>query len=389
MISRLLSIPNKSFLLFGPRGTGKSTLLRHKLKANLEINLLLSKNYIQLKHNPSLIEEWTAHLKKGDWVLIDEIQKIPELLDEVHALYEEKKLNFALSGSSARKLKRGGANLLAARALQEQFFPLVFNEYHDVWSIKLAVDYGSLPGVVTDSINKEQTLFTYIETYLKQELIEEGLIRKLDPFLKFLRYAGIYNAQVLNIENLSREAAIGRTTVDSYFEILEETLIGNRLPGIQLNLFKKETIHPKFYFFDSGIARAAAGYSDTEIDSTWRGHSFEALVYNELRAFIQYRKKNRNIFHYRISGGNEIDFLIELTKKTITKKSSYLAIEVKFSKTWDRRWSQILNQFIDLEKSPIEKAVGIYTGDKILTQGNVTIYPVSIFLNLLYKDEFF
>ncbi len=214
LIKRTLELPNKTFFLFGPRGTGKSTLLKQKLKAAIEINLLKSSDFLSLSHNPSLLREKLDHLKSGQWVLIDEVQKIPALLDEVHALYEEKRLHFALSGSSARKLKRGGANLLAGRALQNYLFPLMKKEYGEKAKLKDIIDWGSLPGVVTDQKNRIETLASYVETYLRQELMEEGLVRKLEPFSRFLKVAGIYNAHILNIENVARECQVGRTTVD-------------------------------------------------------------------------------------------------------------------------------------------------------------------------------
>lgn len=387
-LQRELNLPSKSFLLFGPRGTGKSTLLKMKLKAALEINLLRSSEYIPLSQNPSHLREKVDHLKKGDWVIIDEVQKIPALLDEVHALYEEKKLNFALSGSSARKLKRGGANLLAGRALQNFLFPLVFSEYNDIALISEIVDWGTLPAVVTDKENRIETLSTYIETYLKQELIEEGIIRKLESFVRFLKIAGLYNAQILNIENIARESHVGRSTVDKYFEILEDTLIGFRLQSLQLGIQQKEVTHPKFYFFDSGVARAASGLLYDEIDNPWRGFAFETYLMHEIRAYNHYSKKNRELFYYKVAQSDEIDLLIEIQKKTISKPQKLLAIEMKYSKKWDTKWSNKLAKFKS-QSSRIQAAIGVYNGPDILTQNQVTIYPVHIFLKKLYSNEFF
>jgi predicted AAA+ superfamily ATPase len=387
-LPRLLALPHKSFLLFGPRGTGKSTLLNMKLKASVVINLLKSSEYIPLSQNPSLLREKVDHLKKGDWVLIDEVQKIPALLDEVHALYEEKGLNFALSGSSARKLKRGGANLLAGRALQCHLSPLIYSEYSKVADLKDVIEWGSLPGVVTDPKNRIDTLSTYVETYLKQELMEEGLLRKLDPFVRFLKVAGLYNAQVLNVENIARESHVGRTTVDKYFEILEDTLIGFRLPAIQLGIQSKEVSHPKFYFFDSGVARAAAGLIFEDIDNVWRGHAFETYILHEIKSYNHYHKKHREIFYYKVAQSDEIDLLIELQKKTLSKPQELLAIEIKYSKKWDSRWSKSLSG-IKANSSKIKKAIGVYMGTEIITQQQVTVYPALIFLDKLCKGEFF
>ncbi len=388
-IKRALDLPNKSFLLFGPRGTGKSTLLAMKLKSDLNINLLRSSQYIPLAQDPSLLEQWTAHLKPGQWVVLDEVQKIPALLDEVHRLYEEKGLHFALSGSSARKLKRGGANLLAGRALQRYLFPFVFSEFSSLTTIDEVIDWGTLPGVIVDPLNRIETLATYVETYLKQELIEEGIVRKLDPFMRFLRTAGQYNAQILNVENLARESHVGRTTVDKYFEIIEDTLIGFRLPALPLGLQAKEVSHPKFYFFDCGVARACAGYLNEEIDSVWRGFAFETYVIHEVRAYNSYSKKVRDLFYYKVSGGNEVDLLIETSRKTLSKPQKLVALEIKSSKKWDSRWSHSLQTILDSPKSPVYKAVAVYRGKQILTQGKVSIYPVEEFLKLLYSGDIF
>lgn len=388
LIRRILSIPNKSFFLFGPRGTGKSTLLKQKLKAAVEINLLKSSDFISLSHNPSLIREKVDHLKAGQWVFIDEVQRIPALLDEVHALYEEKRLHFALSGSSARKLKRGGANLLAGRALQNYLFPLMQKEYGKKIKLSDVINWGSLPGVVTDHKNRIETLASYVETYLRQELMEEGLVRKLEPFSRFLKIAGIYNAQVLNIENVSRECHVGRTTVDKYFEILEDTLIGFRLQPLQLGLQTKEISHPKFYFFDHGVARACAGLIFEEVDNVWRGFAFENYVLNEIRAFNHYMKKHHDLYFYRVTGGSEIDVLVETKKKTLSASQELMAIEIKYSTKWDRRWSKNLMAFKQ-SCTKVKKLIGVYSGNEILTQNEVTIFPFQEFIDHLYKGKLF
>ena len=310
-------------------------------------------------------------------------------MDEVHAIYEEKKLHFAITGSSARKLKRGGANLLAGRALYAQLFPLIRSEFQEHLSLKDYIDWGGLPAVITDPNNRKETLATYVETYLRQELIEEGVIRKLDPFVRFLQVAGIYNAQVLNVENIAREAHLKRTTVDSYFEILQDTLIGFRLEAIQLGLHTKEVRHPKFYFFDSGVARASAGLIFDELDSVWRGFALETQIFHELRAYNSYAKKNKTLYYYKVTSGIEVDFIVELEKKTISRPQKLLAIEVKSSVNWDKRWSHSLAQLLNYKKSNVKRAIGVYMGQKILTQEGIEIYPLDVFLSKLGAGELF
>jgi uncharacterized protein len=386
---RSLVLPEKSFFLFGPRGTGKSTLLKTQRKFALEVDLLKSSQFIPLSQNPSLLQEWTGHLKPGEWVLIDEVQKIPALLDEVHSLYEERGLNFALSGSSARKLKRGGANLLAGRALQNFLFPLVSSEFRGAWSLMDAVEWGTLPLVVTDKKNATETLASYVETYLRQELIEEGLVRKLEPFARFLQAAGLYNGQVLNVENLAREASLGRTSVDKYFEILEDTLIGFRLPAFQARIKVKESHHPKFYLFDAGVARACASLLTESVDSVWKGFSLETCVLNEIRAYNEYSRKRRGIFYYKVSGGEEIDFVIETKRKTLSHPGEVIAIEVKFAKKWDAKWSRSLREFGDQKGWKVKQAFGLYLGDRILTQEGVTVLPVTTFFERLHQGKIY
>ncbi|MBI2606024.1 MAG: ATP-binding protein [Deltaproteobacteria bacterium] len=389
MLTRRLELPNKSFLLFGPRGTGKSTLVRSRLKGILEIDLLKSKNLLPLIQNPNLLADLTGHLKTGDWVFIDEIQKIPALLDEVHALYEEKKLNFALTGSSARKLRRGGANLLAGRALQTFLFPLTFDEFKQVRSIDDALEWGTLPSVVIDPKNRNETLATYVETYLRQELLEEGLIRKIAPFVRFLQIAGLYHAQILNIENIAREAQVGRTTVDKYFQILEDTLIGYRLPAFVEGSKAKEVSHPKFYLFDSGVSRSCAGLLDDPVDSVWKGFSFESFILNELRAYNQYAHRNRELYHYAITGSYDIDFVVETRKKTHSVRRETIAISVKNTKKWDSRSNKSLVEFQASSKTHVRHLFGIYRGNQILTQSGVSILPAEEFLSRLAAGSIF
>lgn len=389
MLKRRLELPEKSFLLFGPRGTGKSTLVRSRLKGVLEIDLLKSKNLLPLIQNPNLLADLTGHLKAGDWVFIDEIQKIPALLDEVHALYEERNLNFALTGSSARKLRRGGANLLAGRALQTFLFPFTFDEFKRVLSIDDALEWGTLPGVVIDPKNRGETLATYVETYLRQELLEEGLIRKIDPFVRFLQIAGLYHAQILNIENIAREARVGRTTVDKYFQVLEDTLIGYRLPAFVEGSKAKEVSHPKFYLFDSGVSRACAGLLDDPVDSVWRGFSFESFILNELRAYNHYAHRNRELYHHAITGSYDIDFVVETRKKTHSVRRETIAISVKNTKKWDARSNKPLVEFRSSSKTQVRHLFGIYRGSQILTQSGVSVLPVEEFLSRLAAGSIF
>jgi predicted AAA+ superfamily ATPase len=388
-INRFLEIPKKSFLLLGPRGTGKSTLIRQKLKCQLEIDLLKSKSFLPLSSNPSLLEDLTKGLKSGSWIYIDEIQRIPSLMDEVHSLYENKKLHFALTGSSARKLKRGGANLLAGRALSLNLFPLTYKEYSSIFSLEDALQWGSLPQTLTQKEFRQDYLQSYVETYLREELIQEGLIRKLEPFVRFLNIVGVYSGQILNKENIARESHVGRATVEKYFEVLKDTLIGVELPPIQLKWNSKEFTHPKFYLFDQGVARACSGFLSQEIDPSWLGFAFETLVVNEVRAFNHYLRANKNLYYYKFSGGYEIDLIIENKRKSLSQAAEYTAIEIKLANRWDKRWNDPLLDIKKKSNSKVKKLLGVYRGKEILNQGEVEILPVEIFLTRLAQGDFF
>ena len=302
---RVIEKPSKSFFLLGPRGTGKSTWLK-TLEFRLTIDLLNTRERLTYLQDPTVLRERTSKLNKGDWVLIDEVQKVPELLDEVHSIYESKKINFALSGSSARKLKRTGVNLLAGRAINRKMFPLIQSEYgKNTFDIDDLIDWGTLPLIIDNWQHRQETLSTYVDNYLRQELIEEGIIRKIEPFARFLSAAGQLNGQVLNVENVAREAKVKRPTVDKYFEVLYDTLIGFKLPAYQPNVRINESAHPKFYFFDPGVARAAAGYIYENLDQYYRGFLFETFLLNEVRAYNEYANKHRDLFYYAVRGAGD------------------------------------------------------------------------------------
>ncbi len=386
-ITRFLSLPKSSFMVLGPRGTGKSTLIKKLITFDLEIDLLISRNFLSLHSDPSKLIAMTKNLKAGSWVLIDEVQKIPALLDEVHYLIESKKINFALSGSSARKLRRHGANLLAGRALSIQLFPMAYVEYKDYFKIEDAIKWGSLPKTINDRHSRSDYLSSYVETYLREELIEEGVLRKLAPFSRFLNVCGLYHAQILNIDHVARESFVPRSTIETYFNILEETLIGFKLNSLQCKFNKKEVKHPKFYMFDNGVSRACANLVNEEVDSVWMGHAFESLIINEVKTFNRYLKKNRDLFYYKYAEGYEIDLIIETRKKTLSQTQQLTAIEIKSSKKWDNRWNNSLLDLKEKSKNKITRLIGIYRGQEIININGLEIYPAEDFLTLLAEGK--
>ncbi len=390
MFPRLLTPPSKTFFLFGPRGTGKSTwLAQHFSKAGVTIDLLNSSNYLRLLSKPDDLNVLTAHLAPGTWVVIDEVQRVPALLSEVHALYEKRKLHFALTGSSARKLKRGGADMLAGRALVRDMFALVYPELPSDHSVESRLQWGSLPGLVAECQYAVDVLSSYVETYLRQEIMAEGLVRKLEPFARFLTVAGAMNGQVLNLQNVAREAHVARSTVDQYFEILEDTLIGTRLTPYRPGALVKEISHPKFYFFDAGVARGAANLLNEPFDAVARGFALETLLLGELRAYNHYAGKGRGLYYYHSEGGLEVDFIVELRRKTLQRPAEVLCIEVKSSTKWDARWCKPIRALAQRKALKVAKGIGVYLGKERLSYDGFEVWPLELFLQQLHEGAIF
>ena len=328
-IPRRLKRPDRSFFLFGPRGTGKSTWLQQVLPDAPRLDLLDASLFLELSRDPHRLEALIGNRPTGSWVVLDEIQKVPALLDEVHRLMESRRWRFALCGSSARKLRRGGANLLAGRALTLSMESFSAVELGDEFDLEFALNWGLLPFVRNEPNAAADILAAYVNTYLKEELQAEGLIRNVPPFVRFLSVAGQFNGQSVNAQNIAREAAVARSTVDTYFAVLNDTLIGHSLPAWRPGLKVRETVQPRFYWFDPGVARAAAGLLRDSIDRPWQGTALETLVYHEMRVYNEVSRKHRPISYYRTPAGVEVDFIIETARRQQNTSSKIVAIEVK------------------------------------------------------------
>lgn len=386
---RVYSVPPTSILLLGPRGTGKSTFIKSEVKPDFIIDLLKNSSFRPLSLNPSLLEEWVAHLKSGQSILIDEIQKIPALLDEVHRLIEDRQLHFILTGSSARKLKKSSANLLAGRALSKKMYPLTLYEIGNKFSLEQLLNSGCLPRAVTEKNTEilQEYLFSYVETYLKEEIFQEGLTRNLNDFTKFIELAGRYHGQILNLENIAREVGKSGDTVKSWFQILKDTLVGYTIDPYPLNLMPKESKHPRFYFFDCGVARAAEGISTLSEIPERKGFYFETLILNELKTYFEVKKKQHKIFYYSVSSWGDLDFVIEVKKKTMSAPSQLIGIEVKYSKVWKPEFDKVLSKILTERKKQMIKSIGIYTGDKRLTRNSIEVLPLNLFIELLWSGK--
>ena len=388
-ISRQLKKPDRSFFLFGPRGTGKSTWLKHVLPEALYLDLLDASLFLELSRDPHRLEAIIGLQPERSWVVLDEIQKVPALMDEVHRLMEMKRWRFALCGSSARKLKRGGANLLAGRALTLSMEGFGAVELDDVFDLDCALSWGTLPLVHEEPEMAAEILAAYINTYLKEEIQAEGLIRKVPPFLRFLAIAGQINGQALNIQNISREAGVARNTVDTYFSILIDTLVGHLLPAWRPGLKVREAAQPKFYWFDPGVARGAASLLRDPPGRTWQGTALETLVFQEIRIYNQVSHQHRPVAYYRTPAGVEIDFIIETAARQPGKVPEVIAIEVKRSGHWQREWCKHMLNLAGTKNVNVKRMIGVYGGERIYHFNDVEVYPFKDFVRALSAGELF
>ncbi|MBI2500283.1 MAG: ATP-binding protein [Deltaproteobacteria bacterium] len=329
-------MPKKqSFFLFGPRQTGKSTLIESIWREHVwHIDLLHYEEVLKYSKAPDLFRREAIqkiNKEKISTIFVDEIQRVPLILNEVHSLMESVSCQFILSGSSARKLKRGGANLLAGRAIQRFLFPFIYQEIHDEFDLEDCLRFGSLPAIYKKTEREKIDILTaYTETYLKEEIQAEGLVRNLGGFSRFLEIASAQSGELVDFTALGREAQLTARTVQSYYEILEETLIGLRLPPWKKSVRKRLTAHPKFYFFDTGVTNSLNRRLLAPPDPLLRGRLFEQWVILETHRLLSYKQSEARLFYWRTNTGAEVDLLIEKHGKIVA------AFEIKASRSVNR-----------------------------------------------------
>ena len=377
MYARLLPKPASSAFLFGPRGTGKSTWLRDHFPGAAVYDLLDTGEALRLAVQPKLLYHELSMLSPGAWVVIDEVQKAPAVLDEVHRLIETRRLRFVLSGSSARKLRRGGVNLLAGRAVTLAMMPLVSAELGFDRDTTKFLRYGSLPMVV-DADDPRQYLRSYAETYLVQEVHAEALTRNIGAFARFLEVAARHNGQTTNASAIAKAVGVRRETVRSHFDILVDTLLGCWLPAWKLKSATKQVAHSKFYFFDAGVARALSGRLPYPPTNEELGALAETFVLSELRAYLAYSRLDYRLHFWRTHDGAEVDLLCEAT-------NGFVAIEVKSATRWDRRFHRGLRRL--REHLPSATCYGVYLGQRTAQWDEVRVLPVLDFLRRLWNGE--
>lgn len=329
MIKRWVELPEKtSFFLFGPRQTGKSTLIGETLKGDFwTVNLLLNEPFTKYSKYPELFRKEALQKieKEGIKIIfIDEIQKVPVLLNEIQYLMDKKKVQFIMTGSSARKLRKGGANLLGGRAVERFLFPFIYFEIEKNCELDDLLRFGSLPSVYGKSEQEKLDLLTaYTNTYLREEIQAEGIVRNLGGFSRFLDVAASQFGELVSFSNIGRECHLPTRTVQSYYEILEDTLIGLRLDPWRKSLRKRLSGHPKYYLFDLGVTNAINRHLGAPPDHVLRGRLFEQFIILETHRTLKYKRSEARIYYWRTNTGAEIDLVIEKQGKLCA------AIEIK------------------------------------------------------------
>ena len=380
MYKRRFQSSKRSFFILGPRGTGKTTWLKSHYKKAVYYDLLNPSLYLKLQKQPELFRQEILALPKNSIIVIDEVQKLPILLDDVHHFLaqRENKKQFILSGSSARKLKRASANLLGGRASQKFFYPLIYAEHKtDKWEDIFR--FGALPESLNLKTIKQKIEFleAYSLTYLREEIQQEAVVKNISSFSNFLDVASLCNGQTINMSSLARDSGVARTTIMGYFQALEDTLIGSWLPVWRSKARVKTTVHPKFFFFDTGVVRALTGQLRQPIQNQERGFLLETYLLQELKAWNQIHNWGAKIRFWKTHHNSEIDFIVEINNKKA-------GIELKSSQIWKKEFGKYLKKA--KEEKSIDRAIGVYLGDKNLKADFLDVYTLKNFLKILEKN---
>lgn len=365
MYTRIMKyVPAKSFFLFGPRGTGKSTWIRTNFPDAFLVDLLESETFISLTANPQRLEKMIPQGQTT--IIIDEVQRIPELLNEVHRLIEKFHFRFILSGSSARQLRRKGVNLLAGRALTYWFHQLTALELGEDFNLQHSLKYGHLPCAYTEHDPKKY-LESYIQTYLREEVQQEGLVRNLGSFSRFLEAASFSQCGILNTSAIARECSVDRKVVENYFHIVEDLLIAYRLPVFTKKAKRKMIARQKFFFFDTGVYQTLRPKGPLDSPQEIEGGALETLFFQELKALNDYLELGYQLYYWHTASDEEVDFVLY-------GERGILAFEVKRSARITDDMFKGLNLF--LKDYSEAKAFLVYGGDKKFSHGPITVLPI-------------
>ena len=378
MIARIIDLPFKrnSVFLFGPRQVGKSTLVRNLLANEelLELDLLKGDVFFKYKSNPSRLRtecEFKAKKNNQFYVFIDEIQKCPELLDEVHYLIEKfgRQIRFIMTGSSARKLKRASVNMLAGRAWQFFLFPFTHIEVGEKFDLENALTKGTLPPVLDEPAGDAfRTLTAYVQTYLKEEILDEAIVRNIGAYSRFLDIAADQSGKIVNYSTIGRDTGVSSNTIKGYYQILEDTLIAIKMDPYLKSACRRLTRHPKYYLFDLGVINAAVGRVNVSSvkGTTVYGALFEHFVILETYRLIHYAEKPYRMYHWRSSHGAEVDMIIE-------SADMLWAVEIKSSPIVRSGDMSGLKSFI--KDYPMAKSLCVSTCDQPYAAGDVPVIP--------------
>jgi len=374
MYKRILDLnkllKKKSFFLFGPRGTGKTTLLRHMLSDATVIDLLEIKTYRTYLKNPSVISEQ----KLKPIVVIDEVQKLPEILDEVHRLIEAEKLTFLLTGSSARKLKRGGANLLAGRAWWAEMFPLTSNEIPD-FDLMTYLNRGGLPAVYPSDDYIEE-LRAYTALYLKEEIQNESLTRKVAQFSEFLDLMALSNGEEISYQSIAGDCGVSPNSIKNYIQVLEDTLVAFQLKAYTKTRKRKAISRSKLYFFDIGVTNSLANRGEIMIGSELFGKAFEHFILLEVKAFLSYTRKNIKMCYWRSTSRFEVDLIL----------GNQWGIEIKSATSIQDKHLKGIRALKEEGNIRNFAAVSCDRYERN-TSDNITIFPWKLFLEKLWNGN--
>lgn len=371
ILNRLFEPSQKSYFLFGPRGTGKSTLMRALYADAMFIDLLNPELERQFRAHPNRLKDIVYANKEQKVFVIDEVQKVPELLSIVHQLIEENKYwQFILTGSSARKLKRSGVDLLAGRAQLKHLHPFMATEIGESFSLEQALSMGMLP-LIVDSVDPMGDLKTYIALYMRKEVIQEGIIRKIDQFSHFLEVVSLSQASPINYSNIARDCMISSKTVEHFVQILEDLLLSFRLPAFRKKVKRNIIQSAKFYYFDVGVYKSIRPVGPLDDTLSLNGHALETLIAQHLRAWIDYSNQDGELFYWQTKSGLEVDFVIY-------GEIGFYAFEVKSSSQIRSRDLRALHEF--KKDYPECECIVLYGGDERIMIGDILAIPIKQFL---------
>ena len=367
-VGRLFDPPAQSFFLFGPRGTGKSAWTQRQYPGAVRVDLLHPATLQRFRARPERLFEVVRAEPAGRVIVIDEVQRVPELLSATHALIEEgQDRRFVLTGSSARKLRRSGVDLMAGRAVVRTLHPFMAAELGDAFDLPAALQRGMLP-LVLGAADPVDTLQGYLAVYVREEVQMEGLVRNLDGFSRFLETVCFSHGQLLNVSNIARDSAVSRKAVEGYLSVIEDLLLSFRLPVFRKRAARATVAHDKFYLFDCGVFQQIAGAA------------LEGLVAQHLRAWLAYRNGGERLYYWRTRAGSEVDFIIY-------GQDWFIAIEVKHSATVRRSDLRALRSFHD--DYPEAQRLLLYLGDEQLHVDGVHCMPCERFLRALHPHRNF